>query len=61
MELALAIFMAIGIFVGIPALIGVLLLGIYTRSDRRIRRAERSQSLENVSGSIINQTAAVKK
>lgn len=39
MELALAIMMVLGIFVGIPAVIGFTIAGAYIWSDRRVRRA----------------------
>ena len=46
METALAILMVLGIFVGIPALIGFAIAGVYIQSDRRVHRAERAEALE---------------
>jgi flagellar biosynthesis component FlhA len=45
METTLAVLMVLGIFVGIPAVIGFAIAGMYILSDRRARRAERVQSL----------------
>ncbi len=46
METTLAILMVLGIFVGIPAIIGLAIVGLYTRGDRRVRRAERAKAME---------------
>ncbi len=46
METTLAILMVLGIFVGIPALIGFAIAGTYMRSDRRVRRAERAEAVK---------------
>lgn len=48
METALAILMVLGIFVGIPALIGFAIAGVYILSDRRVRRAERAKAVEEM-------------
>lgn len=45
METTLAILMVLGIFVGIPAVIGFAVAGVYIMSDRRARRAERAKAL----------------
>jgi len=45
METTLAILMVLGIFVGIPALIGFAIGGTYMLSDRRVHRAERAKAL----------------
>jgi len=45
METTLAVLMVLGIFVGIPAIIGFAIAGMYIMSDRRARRAERAQSI----------------
>ncbi|GEM_PF-1646964 len=45
METTLAILMVLGIFIGIPAIIGFTIVGMYLLSDRRARRAERAQSV----------------
>ncbi len=46
METTLAILMVLGIFVGIPAIIGFAIAGLYLQSNRRVRRAERAKALE---------------
>jgi len=46
METALAILMVLGIFVGIPALIGLIIVGVVVWSDRLPRRAERAKAME---------------
>lgn len=48
METALAILMVLGIFVGIPALVGFAIAGTYILKDRRVRRAERGKAPEEV-------------
>jgi len=45
MELALAMLMVLGIFVGIPALIGFAIVGTYILRDRRARRTELKETL----------------
>ena len=50
MEMTLAILMALGIFVGIPLLVGLFIAGIYVRSDRRLLRKERS--LQEAAGEV---------
>ncbi len=46
METTLAILMVLGIFVGIPALIGFAIAGTYILGDRRVRRAEHAKAKE---------------
>ncbi len=46
METALAILMVLGIFVGIPVLVGLAIVGVFIWSGRRVRRAERAKALE---------------
>ncbi len=41
METILAILMALGIFVGIPTVIGFAIVGVYALGRRRALRAER--------------------
>jgi len=48
METALAILMVLGIFVGVPALIGFATAGVYILSDRRVRKAKAAKALEAV-------------
>ena len=45
METTLAILMVLGIFVGIPTVIGFAIAGMYILSNRRAHRAERAQSV----------------
>ena len=45
METTLALLMLLGIFVGIPVVIGFAIAGMYILSDSRARRAERAQSM----------------
>ena len=45
METTLAILMVLGIFIGIPAVIGFAIAGVYILSDRRVRRAERTKAV----------------
>ena len=45
MELTVAILMVLGIFIGIPAVIGFAIAGLYIRSDRQARRAARANAL----------------
>ncbi len=46
MEMTLAILMVLGIFVGVPALVGFAIAGTYILSNRRVRRDERAKALE---------------
>lgn len=48
METTLAILMVLGIFVGIPAVIGFAIAGFFVLADRRARRAERALSTREV-------------
>lgn len=52
METALAILMVLGIFVGVPALIGVSIAGMYILKDSRVRRAERAKALEEAKAAV---------
>ena len=45
MDTTLAILMVLGIFVGIPAVIGFAIAGVYLLSGRRTLRARRAQSM----------------
>jgi hypothetical protein len=38
MEMALAILMVLGIFVGIPVIIGLAITGVYFLNDRKVRK-----------------------
>jgi len=46
METALAILMVLGIFVGVPALIGLIVVGVVIWSDRLPRRVKRAKAKE---------------
>jgi hypothetical protein len=48
METTLAILMVLGIFVGIPAVIGLAIGGVYILRDRQSRKAEHADTLEEV-------------
>ncbi len=48
METILAILMVLGIFIGIPAVIGFTIVWLYILSDRRTRRAERAKAVESI-------------
>jgi len=45
MEITLAILIVLGIFIGIPAVLGFAIAGVYILSDRRARRAEHAKAL----------------
>lgn len=48
MGTALAILMVLGIFVGVPALVGFAIASTYILKDRRVRRAERGKAAEEM-------------
>ncbi len=52
METAWAILMVLGIFVGIPVLIGLGIVGVVIWSDRLPRRAERAKAMEAVAEAL---------
>ena len=45
MEITLAVMIVLGIFVGIPAVIGFAIAGVYILGDRRALRAKRAKTL----------------
>ncbi len=59
METTLAILMVLGIFVGIPALIGFAIAGTYIMVDRRARRVERAKAVDEVAEALHKQAATV--
>lgn len=61
METTLAVLMVLGIFVGIPAVIGFTIAGVYILSDRRARRAERAQSLTEAVAAAEDMVAEAKR
>ena len=58
METVLAILMVLGIFVGIPALIGFAIAGTYVLIDRRVRRAERAKAVEEMVAEALHEKPA---
>ena len=58
METTLAILMVLGIFIGIPAVIGLGIAGMYTLTDRRVRRAQRIESLQQMVAETIPEQPA---
>jgi flagellar biosynthesis component FlhA len=42
METTLAILMALGIYVGIPVVIGLAIGGVFVMADRRVRRTQKA-------------------
>jgi len=60
METTLAILMVLGIFLGIPAVIGAAIAGVFYLSGRRALRAERARALgEAVTEALREQPAEV--
>jgi flagellar biosynthesis component FlhA len=57
METVLAILMVLGIFVGIPALIGFAIAGTYVLIDRRVRRVEPAKALKAAAEAVHEQPA----
>jgi len=55
METVLAILMVLGIFVGIPALIGFVIAGAYILKDHRVRTAERAKALEEAAARALQE------
>ena len=52
METTLAILMILGIFVGIPAVIGFAIAGGYIWNDRRVRRTGRNKAVGEAEGVV---------
>jgi hypothetical protein len=59
METTLAILMVLGIFVGIPAVIGLAIGGAYILRDRQSRKAEHADTLKEVA--VAEDTVGVAK
>jgi hypothetical protein len=57
METFLAILMALGIFVGIPIIIGLSVVGVYLMSNRRVLRTQRAKALEASAEAVKEQPA----
>jgi hypothetical protein len=61
MELTLAILIVLGIFIGIPAVVGFAIAGVYLLSDRRARRSERAETVAKTEApELAEQTVRVK-
>ncbi len=48
MEMALTVLMVLGIFVGIPAVVGLTIAGMYIVKDNKVRKAQHAKTLEAV-------------
>lgn len=60
METTLAILMVLGIFIGIPAVVGFAVAGVYILGDRRALRAERAKAAVEVEpGELVEQPVRV--
>ena len=59
METTLAVLVILGIFVGIPAVVGLAIAGAYVLSDRRVRRAERAKTIETATEALRQEAAEV--
>jgi flagellar biosynthesis component FlhA len=57
MELALAILMVLGIFVGVPAVIGFAIAGAYMLRDRQVRRVKRAKVLAEATEALERKVA----
>jgi hypothetical protein len=48
MEITLAVLIVLGIFVGIPVLIGLTIAGMYTLKVNKVRKTESARTVEAV-------------
>ena len=48
MEMTLAVLMVLGIFVGVPLVVGLTIAGMYITKDNKVRKAEHAKALETV-------------
>jgi flagellar biosynthesis component FlhA len=48
METTLAVLMVLGIFVGVPAVVGLTIAGLYMAKDNKVRKAQHAKALEAV-------------
>ncbi len=46
MEMALTVLMALGIFAGIPAVVGLTIAGMYIVKDNKVLKAQHAKALE---------------
>ena len=46
METFMAVLMALGIYLGVPLIIGLAIAGIFIMADQKIKRAKQTKSLE---------------
>ncbi|MFC2010149.1 hypothetical protein ACFLUL_01045, partial [Chloroflexota bacterium] len=51
-ETTLAILMVLGIYVGIPVVIGLVIGGAFVTADRRARRAERAKAIAEAEAAV---------
>jgi len=58
METTLAVLIVLGIFVGIPAVVGFAIAGIYIISDRRGLRAKRAKAVAEAEARKATEEAA---
>ena len=58
METALAILMVLGIYIGIPAVVGLAVVGVLMLSGRRTRRAERAGLVAGAEAAATEYTGA---
>ena len=58
METALAILMVLGIYIGIPALVGLVVVGVLMLSGRRTRRAKRAGLVAGAEAAATEYTGA---
>jgi len=58
METVLAILMVLGIFVGIPAVIGFAIASVYILSDRRALRAKRTTAMAETAAEALGEAVA---
>ncbi len=52
METTLAILMALGIYVGIPVIIGLTIGGAFVTADRRARKAEQARAVKEAEAAV---------
>ena len=57
METTLAVLMVLGIFVGVPLVIGLAIAGMYIAKNNRVRRAEHVKTLETVAQKQLEKVA----
>ena len=58
MGTTLAILMVLGIFIGIPAVIGFAIAGMFVLKDRRVRATKSTKALEESGAEVISKQEA---